>query len=199
MPKITVILRKAYGGGYIAMCSRHLGADFVFAWPTAEIAVMGPEGAANIIFKARDRRGGRPRRDAPAEGPGVHREVRQSLRRRGRRAHRRGHQSRADARVTSSTPCRSRRTSPKPPPPASTGSRPFKAGHERSQDTLPLRPRDRRHPLRDAADTEIPAAEPLCRPRSHEGAVLHPRDRAQHLRQAGPARRPGRTPSSWKP
>ena len=51
VPKITVILRKAYGGGYIAMCSRHLKADFVFAWPTAEIAVMGPEGAANIIFK----------------------------------------------------------------------------------------------------------------------------------------------------
>ena len=52
VPKLTVILRKAYGGGYIAMCSRHLGADFVFAWPTAEIAVMGPEGAANIIFKS---------------------------------------------------------------------------------------------------------------------------------------------------
>lgn len=51
VPKITLILRKAYGGGYIAMCSRHLGADFVFAWPTAEIAVMGPEGAANIIFR----------------------------------------------------------------------------------------------------------------------------------------------------
>jgi acetyl-CoA carboxylase carboxyltransferase component len=51
VPKITVILRKAYGGGYIAMCSRHLGADFVVAWPTAEIAVMGPEGAANIIFR----------------------------------------------------------------------------------------------------------------------------------------------------
>ncbi len=52
VPKMTVILRKAYGGGYIAMCSRHLRADFVFAWPTAEIAVMGPEGAANIIFRA---------------------------------------------------------------------------------------------------------------------------------------------------
>lgn len=52
VPKLTVILRKAYGGGYIAMCSRHLGADFVYAWPTAEIAVMGPEGAANIIFKS---------------------------------------------------------------------------------------------------------------------------------------------------
>ncbi len=51
VPSITVILRKAYGGGYIAMGSRHLRADFVFAWPNAEIAVMGPEGAANIIFR----------------------------------------------------------------------------------------------------------------------------------------------------
>ena len=51
VPSITVVLRKAYGGGYIAMGSRHLRADFVFAWPLAEIAVMGPEGAANIIFK----------------------------------------------------------------------------------------------------------------------------------------------------
>lgn len=51
VPKVTVILRKAYGGGYIAMNSRHLRADFVFAWPGAEIAVMGPEGAANIVFR----------------------------------------------------------------------------------------------------------------------------------------------------
>jgi acetyl-CoA carboxylase carboxyltransferase component len=51
VPKITIITRKAFGGGYIAMCSSHLRADFVFAWPTAEIAVMGPEGAANIIFR----------------------------------------------------------------------------------------------------------------------------------------------------
>ena len=51
VPKITLIVRKAYGGAYIAMCSRHLGADHVFAWPSAEIAVMGPEGAANIIYK----------------------------------------------------------------------------------------------------------------------------------------------------
>ncbi|MGO1528999.1 MAG: acyl-CoA carboxylase subunit beta [Senegalia sp. (in: firmicutes)] len=51
VPKVTLILRKAYGGAYIAMCSRHLKADFVLAWPSAEIAVMGPEGAANIIFR----------------------------------------------------------------------------------------------------------------------------------------------------
>ena len=51
VPKINVILRKAYGGAYIAMSSKHLVYDIVMAWPTAEIAVMGPEGAANIIFK----------------------------------------------------------------------------------------------------------------------------------------------------
>ncbi|PIE51122.1 methylmalonyl-CoA carboxyltransferase [Candidatus Fermentibacteria bacterium] len=51
VPKVTVIMRKAYGGAYIAMCSRHLGASSVIAWPTAEIAVMGAEGAANIVFR----------------------------------------------------------------------------------------------------------------------------------------------------
>mgnify|MGYP000648386685 CR=1 FL=1 len=51
VPKINVIVRKAYGGAYIAMNSKHLGADIVFAWPSAEIAVMGPDGAANIIFR----------------------------------------------------------------------------------------------------------------------------------------------------
>jgi methylmalonyl-CoA carboxyltransferase large subunit len=51
VPKITVVLRKAYGGAYIAMCCKDLGADRVVAWPTAEIAVMGAEGAAEIVFK----------------------------------------------------------------------------------------------------------------------------------------------------
>ena len=51
VPKVTVITRKAYGGAYVAMCSKSLGADIVFAWPTAEVAVMGSEGAVNIIFK----------------------------------------------------------------------------------------------------------------------------------------------------
>lgn len=51
VPKINVIVRKAYGGAYIAMNSKHIGADIVFAWPSAEIAVMGPDGAANIIFR----------------------------------------------------------------------------------------------------------------------------------------------------
>ncbi|HWQ61376.1 MAG TPA: carboxyl transferase domain-containing protein [Negativicutes bacterium] len=51
VPKVTVITRKAYGGSYLAMCSQDLGADQVLAWPSSEIAVMGPAGAANIIFK----------------------------------------------------------------------------------------------------------------------------------------------------
>ncbi len=50
VPKITIILRKAYGGSYLAMCSQEMGADFVYAWPTAEIAVMGAEGAVNILY-----------------------------------------------------------------------------------------------------------------------------------------------------
>jgi acetyl-CoA/propionyl-CoA carboxylase carboxyl transferase subunit len=51
VPKLTVITRKAYGGAYDVMCSKHIRSDFNVAWPTAEIAVMGPEGAVNIIFR----------------------------------------------------------------------------------------------------------------------------------------------------
>jgi methylmalonyl-CoA decarboxylase alpha subunit len=51
VPKLSLIVRKAYGGSYLAMCSKDLGADVVLAWPSAEIAVMGPQGAANIIFR----------------------------------------------------------------------------------------------------------------------------------------------------
>jgi methylmalonyl-CoA carboxyltransferase large subunit len=64
VPKITVILRKSYGGAYLAMCGKDLGADRVFAWPTAEVAVMGAEGAAEIVFRkeiqeAEDKKGRR--------------------------------------------------------------------------------------------------------------------------------------------
>ncbi len=51
VPKVTVVLRKAYGGAYLAMCGKDLGADRVVAWPTAEIAVMGAEGAVEVIFR----------------------------------------------------------------------------------------------------------------------------------------------------
>ena len=51
VPRITVILRKAYGGAYCVMNSRHMGADMVYAWPSSEIAVMGPAGAVEVIFR----------------------------------------------------------------------------------------------------------------------------------------------------
>ncbi len=51
VPKLTVITRKAYGGAYDVMSSKHIGGDFNYAWPAAEIAVMGPQAAVNIIFK----------------------------------------------------------------------------------------------------------------------------------------------------
>ncbi|MFH1382515.1 MAG: carboxyl transferase domain-containing protein [Chloroflexota bacterium] len=51
VPKLTVTIRKAYGGSYLGMCSKDMGADFVFCWPTTELAVMGAEGAAPIIFR----------------------------------------------------------------------------------------------------------------------------------------------------
>jgi len=51
VPKITVITRKAYGGAYVVMSSKYLGTDVTYAWPSAEIAVMGAEGAVNILFR----------------------------------------------------------------------------------------------------------------------------------------------------
>lgn len=51
VPKISIVIRKAYGGAYLAMCAKSLGADRVAAWPTAEIAVMGAEGAVSVLFK----------------------------------------------------------------------------------------------------------------------------------------------------
>jgi acetyl-CoA carboxylase carboxyltransferase component len=51
VPKLTVITRKAYGGAYVVMCSKHIGADFNVAWPTAEIAVMGPDAAVGLVFR----------------------------------------------------------------------------------------------------------------------------------------------------
>ena len=54
VPKITIVIRKAYGGSYLGMCSGQTGADVVMAWPSAEIAVMGAEGAAKIIFRKED-------------------------------------------------------------------------------------------------------------------------------------------------
>jgi acetyl-CoA carboxylase carboxyltransferase component len=80
VPKVTVIARKAYGGAYCVMSSKHIRTDFNYAWPTAELAVMGPEGASTSSTGAsRARR--RPAAGPRGEGPGVQTEVRQSLHR----------------------------------------------------------------------------------------------------------------------
>ena len=90
VPKMTVITRKAYGGAYCVMASKHIRTDFNYAWPTAEIAVMGAEGAVNILYKREIEKAADPARDARREGRRVPREVRQPVRRRRARLHRRG-------------------------------------------------------------------------------------------------------------
>ena len=69
MPKLTVITRKAYGGAYDVMGSKHIGADFNVAWPTAEMAVMGAEGAVNIVFRRELRRPSRTATTPPRGAP----------------------------------------------------------------------------------------------------------------------------------
>ena len=96
VPLVTVITRKAYGGAYDVMGSKHLGADINLAWPTAQIAVMGAQGAANILHRkelAAGREGRRRRRGPPRRADrGVRGHPRQPLRRRRARLRRRGDQ-----------------------------------------------------------------------------------------------------------
>ena len=81
VPKLTVITRKAYGGAYDVMSSKHIRGDANFAWPSAEIAVMGPEGAVNVLYRREMEAGPRPGRVPGGEDPRVPGEVRQSLHR----------------------------------------------------------------------------------------------------------------------
>ena len=85
VPKVTLITRKAYGGAYDVMSSKHLRGDVNFAWPSAEIAVMGPKGAVEIIFRADLGDAGRDR----GAHRGIPREIRQPVRRRQPRLYRR--------------------------------------------------------------------------------------------------------------
>ena len=95
VPKITVITRKAYGGAYCVMASKHIRTDLNFAYPTAEIAVMGPEGAVNVLYRRELAKAADPEAAARGEGRGVPREVREPLR--GRRPRLRGRGDRAPA------------------------------------------------------------------------------------------------------
>ena len=93
MPKVTVITRKAYGGAYDVMSSKHLRGDVNYAWPTAEIAVMGAKGAVEIIFRADAERPGEAR---GARGR-IQGELRQPLRGREPGLHRRRDHAARDA------------------------------------------------------------------------------------------------------
>jgi len=67
VPKITVITRKAYGGAYCVMASKHIRTDVNYAWPTAEIAVMGAEGAVNIVYRRELEKSATPEKDRAAK------------------------------------------------------------------------------------------------------------------------------------
>ena len=89
VPRVQVVLRKAYGGAYIVMDSKSLGADLSFAWPSNEIAVMGAEGAASIIFRKELADSARPDATSKGAGGGVHRAADDAIHRRGTRDGRR--------------------------------------------------------------------------------------------------------------
>ena len=96
VPLVTVITRKAYGGAYDVMGSKHLGADINLAWPTAQIAVMGAQGAVNILYR-NELQGGRRRRGAAGRADhGVRGHAGQPVHRGRARLRRRGHPAARD-------------------------------------------------------------------------------------------------------
>ena len=97
VPKITVITRKAYGGAYCVMASKHIRTDFNYAYPTAEIAVMGPEGAVNILYRRELQAAADPVALRAKLVSRVPREARQPIRRRRARLRRRDHPAALDA------------------------------------------------------------------------------------------------------
>ena len=97
VPKLAVITRKAYGGAYDVMSSKHVGADFNFAWPTAEVAVMGPDGAVNIVFRKELETADDPDAAPGRAGRGVPRAVREPVHGRRARLRRRRHRPVAHA------------------------------------------------------------------------------------------------------
>ena len=96
VPRMTVITRKAYGGAYLVMNSKHLRADVSFAWPTAEIAVMGAEGAVNVVFKKEIEKAADPEARRSRADPRVPRQVLDAVRGRRARVHRRRDRARGD-------------------------------------------------------------------------------------------------------
>ena len=81
VPRIQIITRKAYGGAYVVMNSKSIGADLAFAWPSAELAVMGPNGAVEIVYRRELAEAADPARAAGRADRRVHGALRQSLHR----------------------------------------------------------------------------------------------------------------------
>ena len=105
VPLVTVITRKAYGGAYDVMGSKHLGADINLAWPTAQIAVMGAQGAVNILYRKELKEADGPRGPPRRAGHRVRGHPGQPLHRRRARLRRRGHPARTRPASRSSAPC----------------------------------------------------------------------------------------------
>ena len=97
VPKLTVITRKAYGGAYCVMASKHIRTDFNYAWPSAEVAVMGPEGAVKIVYRRELNKAGEKAAELREEHvDDLPAQVRQPLRRRRAGLRGRGHRTGAD-------------------------------------------------------------------------------------------------------
>ena len=99
VPRIQIITRKAYGGAYVVMNSKSIGADLAFAWPSAELAVMGPHGAVEIVYRRELAEAAGPGQPPGRAGRRVHRALRQPLHRRRAGLRRRRHLPRRHPRV----------------------------------------------------------------------------------------------------
>ena len=136
VPLVTVITRKAYGGAYDVMGSKHLGADFNLAWPTAQIAVMGAQGAVNILYRKELGQVRRPGRHAGQADHRVRRRAGQSLHRRRARLRRRGDHARTRPGSRSPGCCGCCGPSARPCRPRSTGTSRY--DRRRTTDDQPL-------------------------------------------------------------
>ena len=171
VPRIQIITRKAYGGAYVVMNSKSIGADLAFAWPSAELAVMGPNGAVEIVYRRELAEAADPARPAGRADRRVHRALRQPVHRGGARA----------TSTTSSRPADTRRRhlpQPRHPGLQARGAAAAQARQRAAVTTLP-------HVRRDGAVAD--AAGPA---RARPGrAGRHHRGRAAGLAPTGPGRR----------
>ena len=192
VPKITVITRKAYGGAYCVMASKHIRTDVNYAWPSAEIAVMGPEGAVNILYKRETRPRGRSSGAPRTEGGRVPREVRQSLRLGRARLHRRSDPAARHAPQSSSRRSRPSTTSATRTRRRSTGifrCRP--RGPSPAREARALRSRGRPPSLRSDGNGALAALVPEGLRRSRASGLRSARAKASE-RQSARARRRAR-------